>query len=230
MRTVVIIQARMGSHRLPGKVTRKIIGKPLLEHLVERLRQTKQVNQIIIATTTAPIDKEISVLAEALNVPVFRGSEENVLDRFFLAAQWAKADIVIRVTADNPLTDAANIDRMVEEHLKNNADYTTTIGMPLGTTAEVISMDILHKAHNLAKNQYDLEHVTPFIRRQPKLFKVQTLQAHTELSRPDIRLTVDYLEDFEFITEIYKALYKPNEVFPLLDVIKLLDNSNVQTG
>jgi spore coat polysaccharide biosynthesis protein SpsF len=224
MKVVAIVQAHMSSSRLPGKVAKKILGKTMLEHLIDRLNLAKLVDELVIATTFAQVDEKIVEISDSLGVSCFRGSEENVLERLFLAGRWAGSDVVIRVTSDNPLTDPFTIDRMIEAHFRNKMDYTWTSGMPLGTAAEVVSLKALSTAYELAKDPYDLEHVTPFIRRNRDMFKIQILSALPELNRPEIRLTLDYPEDLFFITEIFNCLYKIGEVFPLNQVLELLDN------
>jgi spore coat polysaccharide biosynthesis protein SpsF len=223
MTIAAIIQAHMGSVRLPGKVARTIIDRTMLEHLVLRLKVSRQIDTIIIATSTLPRDDEVSKIAKKCEVNCFRGSEENVLERFLQAAISVKSKIAIRVTSDNPLTDPFMIDYLIEEHQRCGVDYTWMDGMPIGTAAEAVSVEALQKAISLTKNPYDLEHVTPFIRNNPKIFNIQILPAPSKFHRPEIRLTVDYKDDFDFITNIFNCLYKPDQVFPLDQVIELID-------
>lgn len=223
LKIVAIVQAHMGSHRLPGKVLRPIMGKPMLEHLISRLKLSRDIDNIIVATTNNERDKDIIKLAERCGVKWFRGDEKDVLDRIVRAAEEAKADIVVRVTADNPLTDPVTIDRMIRQHKITKADYTWTEGMPVGVAAEVVSFDALKKAHSLAKEPYDREHVTTFIKENKELFKIQYLTSSRGFFRPEYRLTVDYEEDFRLMEEIFERLYKPHEIFSLTQAIKLLD-------
>ncbi|MFX1537422.1 MAG: cytidylyltransferase domain-containing protein [Promethearchaeota archaeon] len=227
MRIVIIVQARTGSSRLRGKVLTKIVDKPLLEHLLTRLKLSQKINDIVVATTEDDADKEVVKLAEKCKVKWFVGSKDDVLDRILKAAKAAKADIIVRVTADNPLTDPSNIDEMVNQHLKSGADYTFTLNMPIGTGAEVISVQTLEAVSAMAKKSYDREHVTPFIRRNVERFKIQFLMPPPKLLRPEYRLTVDYKEDLELMKEVFARLYVPNssELFSLTEVVELLDKN-----
>ena len=223
MKVVAIIQAHMSSTRLPGKVVKTIVDKSLLGHLISRLRLSEEIDEIVVATTEAEKDKEITIIAEKYGAKWFKGSEENVLDRMLRAAWQAKADIVVRVTSDNPLTDPFTIDRMIIEHVKANADYTWTEGLPIGTGAEVVSISALNIANDLVKEPYDREHVTPFIILNKMMFKYLLLHSPSELNRPNYRLTIDYLADLKLMTEIFNRLYKPDSFFSLEQVVKLLD-------
>lgn len=223
MSVAAVIQAHMGSTRLPGKVFRKILGKPLLEHLINRLKASKKIDEIVVATTKSEKDDMIIKIAEYCGAKWFRGSEENVLDRILRAARKAGSTIVVRVTSDNPLTDPFSIDNMVEEHVKAGADYTWIEGMPIGTAAEVVSIAALERANELAKDPYDREHVTPFIKRHGEMFKIQILSPSRELFRPNYRLTVDYKEDLDLMQEIFSCLWQPGKMFTLNQVVNLLD-------
>ena len=228
MRVVAIIQARMGSSRLPGKTMMDIEGKPMLEHLIDRVKRCETLDSIVVATTDKAEDDVIVDLAERCGVNWFRGSEDDVLDRYVKAAGKFKAAIVVRICADNPVTDPFEIDKLVRHHIGTNADYSYNNlphprGLPDGAGAEVISIDVLKKIHKLATEQPHREHVTLFILDNPVLFHIERLDADTELRRPGYRLDVDYKEDLEFIREIYKRLYKPEEIIKLKEVVDLLD-------
>ena len=224
MKVVAVIQARMGSARFQGKVAEQLIDQPLLEHLIKRLQKSKLINEIVVATTNAEIDQKVVSIAQSCGVKWFRGSENNVLERIVEAAQRSKANIVVRVTSDNPLTDPFIIDNMIEKHVENKMDYTWVEGMPIGTTAETISMCTLEKELSMANDLYDLEHVTTFIRRNSGLFKIQFLPSPPELRRPTYRLTIDYKKDFILMTKIFKQLYRPGEYLSLNKVVELLDS------
>ncbi len=223
MKVVAVVQAHMGSTRLPGKVARVIIDKPMLAHLICRLRFSKKIDEIVIATTDDQKDNVIVEIAEKYAAKWFRGSEEDVLDRMFQAAKLFDADIAVRVTSDNPLTDPCVIDSMIAAHTDANADYSWVDGLPIGIGAEGISISALAKANELAKDPYDREHVTPFIIRNKTMFHDLFLHAPPALTRPDYRLTVDYPEDFQLITEIFNRLYKPGKLFFLEEIVKILD-------
>jgi sialic acid synthase SpsE/spore coat polysaccharide biosynthesis protein SpsF (cytidylyltransferase family) len=228
MRVVGIIQARMGSARLPGKTMMDIEGKPMLEHLMGRVKRSETLDSIVVATTDKAEDDVIVDLAERCGVNWFRWSEEDVLDRYIKAAEKFNVDIVVRICADSPLTDPFEIDKLVRQHVKTNADYSYNNlphpkGLPEGAGAEAISIDVLKKIHKLATEQPHREHVTLFILDNPSFFHIERLDADLELRRPEFRLDVDYKEDLEFIREIYKRLYKPEEIIKLKDMIDLLD-------
>lgn len=225
MKVIALIQAHMSSKRLPGKVAKMIADKPMLGHLICRLQSSKEIDEIVLATTDAEKDNIIIDIAETYGAKWFRGSEENVLDRMFNAAKLTEADIAVRVTSDNPLTDPDNIDRLVIEQVKANADYCWTDGLPIGVGAESISIAALAKANTLAKEPYDREHVTPFIIRNNLLFNNLLLHSPPEFNRSNYRLTVDYMADFELMTEIFKKLYNPDRLFQLTKVIELLDQN-----
>lgn len=228
MGVVAIIQARMGSTRLPGKVVKEIEGKSLLEHLIERLRTAKKVNSIVVVTSRKAENQIIQEICRKNGIKCYMGSEEDVLRRYYEAAREEQANIIVRVTADNPLTDAEQIDRMIAHHLKTHADYTHNKhekGVPFGAGAEVISFSALAKAHAEGKKPYEREHVTPFIIRHPNLFKIEVVDAPLPIRRPEIRITVDTAEDLELIRRIYKRLYKKGKTFKLAEVIRLLDEN-----
>src|SRR5438105_7696590 len=138
-RTVAIIQARMGSRRLPGKVMMKIGGRPLLVYLVERISKARTLDSIVVATTTNPRDNVIIEECERRGIPNFRGSEEDVLSRYVWAARACEADIIVRVTADNPLTDPDSIDRVVDSIVSTGTDYALEMGLPIGTAGEALT-------------------------------------------------------------------------------------------
>ena len=204
----------------------------MLEHIIERLEYAKTLNEIIIATSSSERDKPIIELAKKLGISYFAGSEDDVLGRYVNAAKQAKADIIVRITADCPLIDPHVVDKTVNRHLKSNADYTRTLidedndkSFPRGLDTEVFSMDVLERVHNLADKSYQREHVTIFIYEHPELFKIETVAAEEDLRRPSFRLCVDVEEDLRLIKEIYNRLYKTNEIIDIKDVIRLLDES-----
>jgi spore coat polysaccharide biosynthesis protein SpsF len=201
-----IIQARMGSTRLPGKVLREVGGKPILQILVNRIKRCKQIDSIVIATTEREEDDKIIELAKKLGVKWYRGSEDDVLKRFIDASRAVKADIVIRVTADNPLTDPKWMDSLIEAHLKNRADYTRCTGVILGTAVEVVNRVILEKIYPIAEQAEYREHVTYYIYTHPELFKTHTVDFG--LNCPHLRLTVDTEEDLELMKRLYEGLGK----------------------
>ena len=227
-RVVAIIQARMGSTRLPGKIFKDVAGKPLLWHIIERVRLSQQIDKIIIATTTLDEDDQLENFARENSLPCYRGEKEDVLARYYGAAtQFEKAEIIARICGDDPLIDPVVIDKVIEEHLNSGADYTynNRIGAyPLGIATEIFNYDALEKAHKEAKQDYEREHVTPYIYSHPEIFKLKSVEAIKKLRRPDLRLTVDTEEDLRLIREIFKHLYREGQIFYTEEVIDFLDS------
>jgi len=203
-RVVAIIQARMGSTRLPGKVIEKIGGKPLLEILVNRLKKSKYVDDVTIATTKNTEDDAIEILANDKGINCYRGSEEDVLERFVESSRIFRADVVVRVTGDNPLIDIDLVDTLINVHLTNNLDYTYCLDTPLGVSAEIIESKVLEEISKKSELESEREHVTPYIRSHPKDYKV--LKFYSNLRNQNIRLTVDTNEDLTLIKAIYQNL------------------------
>ncbi len=219
---VAIIQARMGSSRLPGKVLADIHGEPMLVRVVARVRQAKRVDKVALATSTAASDDAVAKLCEARGILCMRGSEDDVLDRYHAAARAASADIVVRITADCPLIDPDVIDRVIETHLRQGVDYTSNVARPTfpdGLDAEVFSFAALTRAWTEATSQSDREHVTPFIRRDAG-FSRASLEHTADLSSQ--RWTVDSQRDLDFVRAVYGAV-KNRETFMLADVLSVLD-------
>ncbi len=225
---VAIIQARMGSTRLPGKVMLSIVGKSMLWHVIERVKRCKKVDSIVVATTTNQEDKAVIKVANKCGVETFTGKENDVLDRYYQGAKKFSADIIVRITADCPLINPDTIDKMVTLCLKENADYIC--GHPnfpssIEQGIEVFSFIALEKAKNMATKDYQREHVTIFIKENPGLFKIRAIIPRAVFQRADMRLTVDTKEDLKLMREIYNRLYKENEIIDIEDVINILENN-----
>ena len=226
IRVTAIIQARMGSTRLPGKVLIDVCGKPVLWHMLNRLRLSDNIGDIVLAIPESAHDNKLEDFAKESGFQCFRGSEEDVLSRYYEAAVRFGADIVVRLTADCPLVDPRVTDRIVKEHLNSGADYTSNIikrTYPQGLDTEVFNYDVLEKVSKEAKQGYEREHVTPYIYRHPEIFKLKSVEASGKLGRPDLRLTVDTEEDLRLMREIFHRLYHQEQVFYIEDVIDLLD-------
>jgi spore coat polysaccharide biosynthesis protein SpsF len=220
MKAVIISQARMTSTRLPGKVLREVLGKPLLAFQIERLRQATVVDEIIIATTKNAADDPIVDLCEKLGVSYYRGSEDDVLARFYYAASQANADVVIRVTSDCPLIDPAIIEHIVKTYADNSFDYvsnTLVRTYPRGMDVEIFNYQALAQAFNEAELQPEREHVTPFIYNRPGRYKLGTVQDRQDNS--SYRWTVDTVEDFNLIKEILEYVYPQNRYFTMQDCL-----------
>ncbi len=221
-----IVQCRMGSSRLPGKALKEIEGKPLLWHFVDRIRKSKHINKIIIATTTNKEDDAIIKFARKEGLGYYRGSEEDVLDRFYQASKKFRIDIIVRVTPDNPMTDPQITDFVIQKHLENNGvDYTSnvhpTLTFPDGLDTEVIPFETLERVWKEAKDKSHREHVTLYIRENPLLFKTYSVKNRRNLS--SLKLSVDNKDDLKFAREIFKGLYKDKKLFLLKDILSLLE-------
>jgi len=225
MNVVIIVQARMTSTRLSGKVLKQVLGKPLLGYVIERLRRVSGANDLVIATTTNRADVPIVQLCQALGVNYFRGDENNVLQRYYQAAVQAKADVIVRVTSDCPLTDPEIIDKAITYFIDNapKFDYVSnciTRTYPRGVDVEVFSFDALELAFKEATLPAELEHVTPYIHRRPELFTLGSITQDQDLSFH--RWTVDEEADFQLIKTILEALYPAKPKFAMQDVLSLL--------
>ena len=225
MRMITINQARMTSTRLPGKVLKEVLGKPLLEYQIERLHQVRLADELVIATTTNDTDQPIVDLCEHLGVKYYRGSEEDVLSRYYEAATYFRADAVVRVTSDCPLIDPGVVDQVIGLYIRNHDKYdyvsnTLQRTYPRGLDTEVLSMAALEKAHKEAREQPEREHVTLYIYRRPEQFQLANYSCAEDYSQ--YRWTVDTPEDYELIKLILQELYPVNNRFTWLDVLDLL--------
>lgn len=223
-KVVAIIQARMGSTRLPGKVMKELCGRTILAHDIERVKQSKFIDEIVIATTKSKNDDVIVKETFKNEVKVYRGSEEDVLSRYYEASIENNVDIVVRITSDCPLIDPFVIDEIIKFYLENDYDLVTNAGSdlsqrtyPRGLDTEVFSMDILKQAYENAKEKYQREHVTPYIYENSK--KIYYYKNEEDYSK--YRWTLDTEEDFELIKEVYKNLYKGEHDFYFKDILKL---------
>ncbi len=229
MSTAIIVQARMGSTRLPGKIMKKVLGKPLLEYQLERLLRVKQADQVIIATTDNGEEQPIVDLCQRLGVPYFRGPEHDVLARYYSAASQFGADVVVRITSDCPLIDPAVVDKVIGYYLAHQAEYDYVSNTfsnrtyPRGMDTEVFSFRALKEAHKEATDQAEREHVTLFIVWRPDRFRIKNLPYEKDYSH--YRWTVDTPEDFALIEKIITALYPVNPHFTLEDCLKLIEEN-----
>tara|TARA_B100000886_G_C20399586_1_gene481937 strand:- start:36 stop:743 length:708 start_codon:yes stop_codon:yes gene_type:complete len=222
MKTIAIIQARMGSTRLPGKVMMKIIGKPIIEHLIDRVSKSGYINDIVVATSNKTENQELINFLKLKGIKIFIGDEEDVLSRYYLTAKKYQAKNIVRITADCPLIDYSVIDSTIKAYFKDTVDYTSNIfprSFPKGLDTEVFSFKSLEKAFKESNKKYDREHVTPYIRESGK-FKISNFSYKKDLSH--VRLTVDWKEDFILIDKIFN-IFKPNALFNWLDIISIMD-------
>lgn len=210
---------------MPGKVLKKICNKTVLEHDIDRLKRVNNINKIIIATTTLEKDDLIVEEADRLKVAYYRGSEEDVLSRYYYAAKENNADIIVRVTSDCPLIDSEVTEKIIQYYLDNDDKYdyvSNTIDRtyPRGLDTEVFSFKALEKAFNKATSQRDREHVTPYIWDNFNIFKLKQYKNDVDYSQ--LRWTLDTMEDFELINCIYTLLYpKKGNNFNIKDIIEL---------
>lgn len=218
-----IVQAHMGSTRLPGKVLIDIQGKPLLEHVIDRVRTARVIDSIVIATTFNEHDKAIIEFAKKLDIPYYVGSEDDVLDRFYQAAKKYKAETIVRITADCPLLDPNVVDEVVSFYLEGNYDYVSNTNPPTfpdGLDTEVFSFESIERAWHEARLCSEREHVTPYIRKHPEVFRIGNVTCKNDLSA--LRWTVDEDKDMEFVRKVYKQLYTEGMVFYMEDILNLL--------
>jgi spore coat polysaccharide biosynthesis protein SpsF len=223
VKTVVIVQARMTSTRLPGKVLLPIVGKPMLELLVERLRRVRLADSLLIATTVNAADEPIVQLCRRLGVACSRGSEHDVLARYYEAALAQQAAVVVRVTSDCPLLDPALVDEAIAMYRGGQFDYVTnglSRSYPVGMSAEVFSFGLLEQAWREAKAAPEREHVTPFIYGRAERYRIGQMACAHDLSAQ--RWTVDTPEDFDLVRRIFEALYPGTPEFGMADILDLI--------
>jgi spore coat polysaccharide biosynthesis protein SpsF len=219
---VAIIQARMSSRRLPGKVLAPLIGRPMLARQLERVSRSR-VDQVIVATSERTDDDAIAEVAETEGFACHRGDLGDVLDRFHQVALTLSAEHIVRLTADCPLADHRLIDAVAELHLGEGNDYTSNTlrrVFPHGADVEIMSFDALCTAWRNASEPHEREHVTPYIYGHPESFKLGSLDAREDTSC--YRLTVDYPEDLRLIETIFVEMYTEDPDFSMQDVIALL--------
>jgi spore coat polysaccharide biosynthesis protein SpsF len=199
-----IIQARIGSTRLPGKVLADIQGSPMLWHVVTRTRAAELVDEVIVATTTEPADDAIVAFCREHRVSCFRGSEKDVLDRYYGAARHYDSQAIVRITSDCPLIDPEIVDKTVRAFLKEHPDYASNCIVrtyPRGLDTEVMTFHALELAWNEARHPYQRSHVTPYIYENPERFRILSVSGEENLSA--YRWTVDTPEDLEFVRSVY---------------------------
>ncbi len=223
MKTAILITARLKSTRLPMKVTKSIHGRPMIGHMLDRLKLAKITDQIIICTSTVEQDDPLEQIALEEGVDCFRGDPDDVLDRLTKAAQHYGVDTVISVTADNPFVDPVYIDKLGAFHVGNNYDYSDTEGLPWGTFSYALSRKAMEKACAM-KAEKDTEVWSGYFRDTGQ-FRWGTMKiTDSSVSWPTLRLTVDTPEDFVFVTAVFDELHPPGQVFPLQDIVTLCRN------
>jgi spore coat polysaccharide biosynthesis protein SpsF len=221
---LAILQARMSSSRLPGKVLLKVCGKPLLQHQIERIGRCDSLDALVVATSTDSSDDEIEGLCASLHVQLYRGSLHDVLDRFVQAARPRAPEWVVRLTGDCPLADPKIIDRVVRQATQGEFDYASSAlhpTFPDGLDAECVRLRCLEQAWRETAQASDREHVTPFIYSRPERFRLGEVRHPVDLS--SFRWTVDEPRDFIFVSQVFERLYPSNPAFSMQDVLALLE-------
>lgn len=222
---LAILQARLSSSRLPGKVLMPILGKPMLQHEIERVQRAKKVDRLVVATSISPEDQAIEAACARMDVRCFRGSLNDVLDRFYQASRPYAPEHVIRITGDCPLIDPGIMDRTIDYYLKGDFDYVSNAlepTFPDGLDTEIFRYHCLETAWKDARLPSEREHVTPFLYQNKKRFKIGSYKNNTNLSA--LRWTVDESIDFNLVTAIYQALYAKNPAFATEDILSWLES------
>lgn len=225
MKIISTIEARMSSSRLPGKVLLKANGKPMLQHLIERLNSIKKINQIVIATTTNNADDAIVDFAKSLKVDFYRGSEKDVMQRVIEAAESVNADLIVQITGDCPIIDPNIISLCLETYLSSNVDYLSNANLrtyPDGMDVQIFKLDILKDSASRTKSRLDREHVTLHIKKNPQLYSQLNLLASQKDFFPELGLTLDEKEDYLLISKIINHFKNKNYFFKCHEVINLL--------
>ena len=225
-RVVIILQARMGASRLPGKPLKQVLGRPLLSYQIERLRRSQLADEIIVATTTEQEDDQIVKFCEEEHINFFRGSALDVLDRYYQAAKSVKADVIVRVTGDCPLIDPEVTDKVIKFYLDHLPEYdyvsnSLERSYPRGLATEIFYMALLEEGAEKAKLPPEREHVTVYFYTHPDRFSLKNVGQPIDMSK--YRWTVDTSEDLELITKILESLYLNNPTFKTDDILHLLD-------
>lgn len=225
MRYVATIEARMTSRRLPGKVLMTAAGKPMLQHLVDRLRRVPSLDEVVIATTINQEDDVLENFASSIGVPCFRGSEDDVMDRVIRAAKFVNSDVIVEITGDCPIIDPEIIEQAVRMFKSNHVDYVSNTHVrsyPDGMDVQVFSLNTLERAGRLTIDPIDREHVTLYIKNHPESFSSINLVAPPEICWPELGLTLDERSDYELLKKIIEFFNEKRPNFSCLEVVRLL--------
>jgi len=225
-KVAIIIQARVGSSRLPGKILMDIEGMPMLWHITDRLRLSKTADAVIVATTVNKEDDAVEALCRKHKIDFYRGSEDDVLDRYYQAAMAYDAGVVARICGDCPLIDYEATDMVISAYIDardrfDGASNAIKRTYPRGLDTEVVSMPALKKVWEMAQERYQREHVLCYIHERPDVFKIRSVENDKDLS--GLRWTVDEASDLTLVREIYKRLYEGHKVFLMKDILKVLE-------
>lgn len=228
-KVVMILQARMGSTRLPGKSLMPLAGQPLIGRILERVLRCKSVCTIVLATTEKKEDDALAAWGREYGVEVFRGSENDLVDRYYQTALKYNADVIVRLPADNPVAEPKEIDRIVAYHLKGEADFSSNThnilgnDYPDGLGAEVFDFKLLHEIWQITTDPRNREHPHTYIYEHPEKYKIGTVPCPKAFRRPDLALDVNTEAEYEFLRNIYNYLYPRNSKFHITDIIKWYD-------
>lgn len=229
---IAIVQARMGSKRLPGKAMKRINGRPMLYYCLHQLSFSRELGRIVLATSRLRENNILADYARSQSYEVFRGPEEDVLGRYLKCAVRFGAGTIVRITADEPLIDPFITDKVIRAHLKSGADYTSTKlarSIPKGADSEVISFRALKDAEKMARSRYDREHVTPYIYSNPQRYIIHAFRNRPAMGK-ELLITVDEKKDFAFVSGIIRRLYDKNAPITVHMVIDYLEAKRRQKG
>ncbi len=224
------MQARMGSTRLPGKSIMSLAGKPLIKRIIERVKRCNKIDTIVLATTQKTEDDILCKIAERSSINFFRGSENDLVDRYYQAALKFNADFIVRLPADNPVVEPKEIDRIIAHHLSSDDDFSSNThnilgnGYPDGLGAEVFSIQKLKEIWEIATDPRNREHPHTYFYEHPEKYKIGTVKCPAEFRRPDLVLDVNTKEDYEFLSQIYDYCYSRNPIFRITNIIDWYDN------
>ena len=228
-----VLEARMGSTRLPGKTLKNLSNEPMIKRVFDRIRCSSKIDELVLATTINKIDDDLVHFAESQNVSVFRGSEENVLERVVLAAEKFKIENIVELHGDNPFLDPEIIDMIIDEYELTRCDYisnTIEKTFPMGLRVQVFSTESLRNIYdNICDPAVD-EHVSLYYYENPDIYKIVNFYAPAEIRNPEIRLTIDTEEDFTFAQDIYTEIFNKNIYpgFKTKNVLDIIKNNNIQ--
>ena len=224
MRVHAIIQARCGSSRFPSKVFAEIDGKPLIWHVVNRLKLAKTIDQIIVATTVNPLDDALEQWCKENQVSCFRGNEADVLNRYYEAACAFPSDVVVRITADDPFKEPEVIDAVVRKVTDEHYDAATNNNppsFPEGLDCEAFTFEALRQAETTSNDAFEREHVTQYFYHHPEMFKIANVSSDKQLSH--LRWTIDTKADLEMVNAIYSHRAKSNELIRMPEILAILE-------
>lgn len=229
MKIVSTVEARMTSSRLPGKVLLEANGKPMLEHLVRRLKSVPSIDEIVLATTVNSNDDPLVDFAKKVGISYYRGSEEDVMARVIGAAESVSADLIVEITGDCPIIDPQIIEQSIRIYKENKALYVGNAHVrsyPDGMDTQVFSLSTLQKSASMTQDRLDREHVTLHIRNHPEIFSTIHLVAPPEIHWPELGLTLDEKADYELLKRIIEHFGEKQSLFSCTDVVRLLRNNS----